>query len=334
MWQAGTLRLPSLLCDKQLPAITMTIQEADSLTVTIIADNYYDALVPDPPIGKRRRALPYTSVHAEHGFSCLIECVRGNESTCVFFDFGLDPIGVLNNIDLLGIELDRIDAFVLSHGHFDHWGGLLTILGRAHPGVPLYVGDEAFAQRFSSRPGSADLIDLGRLDRKAIEELGIVEIVEVKGPVEVNRGCYLSGEIERRTDYEKGGANLIIQRGDDLIQDHFPGEQAIVCAVKEKGLVVISGCAHAGIVNTIYHAQRITGIQKVHAVIGGFHLVNATEGLIEKTVADMVAISPDYIIPAHCTGFAAIIEFAHALPDQFILNTAATRYQFGEKKER
>jgi 7,8-dihydropterin-6-yl-methyl-4-(beta-D-ribofuranosyl)aminobenzene 5'-phosphate synthase len=97
---------------------------------------------------------------------------------------------------------------------------------------------------------------------------------------------------------------------------------------KKKGLVILSGCAHTGIVNTVKHAQTISGIKKVHAVIGGFHLINAKPDIIEKTISDIRAIAPDYVIPGHCTGSEAITHLAHVMPGQFILNTAGTRYEF------
>jgi 7,8-dihydropterin-6-yl-methyl-4-(beta-D-ribofuranosyl)aminobenzene 5'-phosphate synthase len=153
-------------------------------------------------------------------------------------------------------------------------------------------------------------------------------MVEIREFVEVIPGCYLTGAIERVTNYELGSANLLIQREDACEQDYFTGEQAVVCNVKEKGLVVLSGCAHRGIVNTVRHAQTVSGIEKVHAVIGGFHLINATPEIIEKTISDIKAIAPDYVIPAHCTGFEAITHLAHAMPGQLILNTAGTTYEF------
>ena len=122
------------------------------------------------------------------------------------------------------------------------------------------------------------------------------------------------------------------RRGDILEPDLFQGEQALVFNLKEKGLVVVSSCAHAGIINTIRHAQKITGVEHVHAVLGGFHLTGAEPALIEQTVADMKSIHPDYIAPMHCTGFEAITAFAREMPEEFILNTAGTRYVFGREE--
>jgi 7,8-dihydropterin-6-yl-methyl-4-(beta-D-ribofuranosyl)aminobenzene 5'-phosphate synthase len=305
--------------------------DVDRLIITVVTDNYYDSVRINPPSGKRWKASPGASIHAEHGLSYHVEAVVNAKSHFFMFDYGLDPIGVLNNIELLGIDLGKVNAFGLSHGHFDHWSGLMNILEGGVPGAPLYVGEETFAHRYSLRPGSEDLTDLGQLERETIEKQGIARIVEVQGPVEVIPGCYMTGNIERITEYEKGSPSLLIRRGERIEQDSFSGEQAIVCHVKGRGLVVISGCAHAGIINAVRHAQKMTGIEKVHVVIGGFHLINVPQEIIEKTVDDMQAIAPDYIIPAHCTGFEAILLFAKKMPHQFILNTAGTRYTFGEE---
>lgn len=301
----------------------------DKLIVTVITDNYYDSVRAHPPSGKRQKASPGVSIHAEHGLSYQIETVVNGRSHFLMFDYGLDPAGVLNNIELLGIDLKKVNAFGLSHGHFDHWSGLMNILERGVPGAPLYVGEETFAHRYAFRPGSEELTDLKQLERGAIERQGIARIIEVREPVEVIPGCYMTGKIERTTEYEKGSPDLLIKRGERLEQDHFAGEQAVVCNVKGKGLVVISGCAHVGIINTVRYAQKMAGIEKVHVVIGGFHLVNAPQEMIERTVDDMKAIAPDHIIPAHCTGFEAILSFAKKMPRQFILNTAGVQYVFG-----
>jgi 7,8-dihydropterin-6-yl-methyl-4-(beta-D-ribofuranosyl)aminobenzene 5'-phosphate synthase len=326
--QGGALCHSSLLNRRSLPKMKTEFLAVERLTLTIITDNYYDALRPDPPIGKRFRAFPGASIHAEHGLSCHLETVLNGKSYSFMFDYGLDPPGIMNDIALLGIRVGSVAALGLSHGHFDHFGGLLAILERARPGTPLYVGEEAFAHRYSRRPGSNDLIDLGCLGKEAIERLNRAEIVEVREFIDVIPGCYLTGAIERVTDYEQGSLDLIIKRNDTFERDYFPGEQAVVCNVKGKGLVVLSGCAHAGIVNTVKHAQTISGIEKVHAVIGGFHLVNAAPEIIESTVSDIKALAPDYVIPAHCTGFDAIVHMAHVLPGQLILNSAGTQYNF------
>jgi 7,8-dihydropterin-6-yl-methyl-4-(beta-D-ribofuranosyl)aminobenzene 5'-phosphate synthase len=154
----------------------------------------------------------------------------------------------------------------------------------------------------------------------------LVKIVEIKVPTPIVQGAYLIGKIERVTDYETIPPVFVAKRGEQFVQEDFIGEQAIALNAKGKGLVVLPGCAHRGIVNTVRHAQKMTGIEKVHAVIGGFHLTGAEPEVIQRTIADIKAIRPDYIVPTHCTGFEAISAFAREMPDQFILNTAGTRY--------
>ena len=177
-------------------------------------------------------------------------------------------------------------------------------------------------------PGSTDKTDIGRVIREDVEALDLVEIVEVISPKEVMPGGWFTGSIERVTAYESVSPMLLVEREDGIAIDTFPGEQAMVFNVRGNGLVVLSGCAHSGIINTVRHARKMSGTEKVHAVIGGFHLVNASPEVLRSTMEDMRAIDPDYIVPAHCTGFEATTLFAREMQGAFILNTAGTTYTF------
>jgi 7,8-dihydropterin-6-yl-methyl-4-(beta-D-ribofuranosyl)aminobenzene 5'-phosphate synthase len=306
--------------------------EVDKLTITIITDNYFDGVRPEAAIGKRYRPTAEKSIHAEHGLSYFVETVSGGQTSTFMFDYGVDAQGVMRNMELLGVNLEKVDGMGLSHGHWDHWGALEGILkanqGKIPRGTPFYVGQEAFYERASVRPGSKDITNLGKLSRETVESLGGLRIVEVKEPTAVMKGGYFTGNIERVTDYEKVPPNLLIKRGDKLEHDQFGGEQALFFIVKGKGLVVLVGCSHPGIVNTVKHVQKITGNQKVHAVMGGFHLVGLKPELIQKTVTDIKTAAPDYIVPCHCTGYEAIGLFQKEMPKQLILNTAGTKYVF------
>jgi 7,8-dihydropterin-6-yl-methyl-4-(beta-D-ribofuranosyl)aminobenzene 5'-phosphate synthase len=307
------------------------IAEVDKLTVWVLTDNLYDALRPDSKITKRYRVLPGKSIHAEHGLAYFIETVSNGKTTRCMFDYGLDPAGVINNVALLGLDVGQANAFSLSHGHFDHWMAAVGILkqnqSRIAGGTPFYVGEEAFAHRYTRRPGSEEVVDLGQLKKEDIEALGL-KVMEVKEPTQIIPGAYFTGNIERVTSYEKPSPNLLIKRGEMPEPDDFRGEQALLFKVKGKGLVVLSGCAHVGIVNTVKHSQKIAGTDKLHAVMGGFHLINAKPEIIEKTVADIKAMKPDYVVPTHCTGFEAITSFSREMPAEFTLNTAGTQYTF------
>jgi 7,8-dihydropterin-6-yl-methyl-4-(beta-D-ribofuranosyl)aminobenzene 5'-phosphate synthase len=317
------------------------IPEVEKLAVTVITDNYYDCLRPNlyPPdfkFVKRHMIIPGTSLHAEHGLAYYIETVTNGKTHAFMFDYGLDSQGVSKNMDLLDLDVRRLEALGLSHGHFDHYENLISILkcnrAKISKGIPLYVGEEAFAHRFVNLPKGlfdpSGMTSLGQLKREEIETLDLVKIVEVKEPTPIVPGAYLTGNIERVTEYEKGSPILLIKRGDKMELDIFPGEQSLVFNLKGKGLVVISSCAHAGIVNTVRHAQKIAGMDKVHAVIGGFHLIGAPMPKIQSTVADIKAINPDYIVPMHCSGWEAVSTFAKEMPQQFIINTAGTKYVF------
>jgi 7,8-dihydropterin-6-yl-methyl-4-(beta-D-ribofuranosyl)aminobenzene 5'-phosphate synthase len=309
------------------------MQKVDTVRIWILTDNYYDALRPDHKVAKRYRVVPGESIHAEHGLAYFVEIViDGRTSSCIF-DFGLDPRGVINNAKLLKIDLRKANAFILSHGHFDHWTGAIEILkergGLSMEGVQFYVGEEAFLHRYSRRTGADDLMDIGQLNKQAIQESG-VRVTEVKTPTQIIPGCYSTGKIEQVTDYERVPPSLLVEREGRIQPDDFRGEQALFFNVKGKGLVVLSGCAHTGIVNTIKQARKAAGITKVHAVIGGFHLINAKPEVIQSTVAYIKETGPDFIAPAHCTGFEAIVAFSVAMPEEFILNTAGTQYTFSE----
>jgi 7,8-dihydropterin-6-yl-methyl-4-(beta-D-ribofuranosyl)aminobenzene 5'-phosphate synthase len=190
------------------------------------------------------------------------------------------------------------------------------------------MGEEAFVRRYIVRPGRTEPDDVGQLRKEDIESLGL-KVVEVKNSVQIIPGANFTGNIERITAYEKLSPSNLIKRGEKLEPDDFRGEQTLFFNVKGRGLVLLSGCAHVGIVNTVKHAQKVSGTDKIHAVMGGFHLINAKPAVIQNTVADIKAMKPDYIIPTHCTGFEAIVSFSREMPNEFILNTAGTKYTFG-----
>ncbi|MGZ6275383.1 MAG: MBL fold metallo-hydrolase [Syntrophales bacterium] len=312
---------------------TRGVTEVDKLTVWVLTDNYYDTNVPDAKITKRYRVGgPGASIHAEHGLSFYIETVvKGKTSACMY-DYGLDPVGVMNNIKLLRLDIGKANAYSLSHGHYDHYDAAVRMLkqnqSRIAGGTPFYVGEAAFAQRYKLNPGSTELVDIGQLRKEDIEALGL-KVVEVKTPIEIIPGAYFTGNVERVTAYETMPTNLKVKLGEKIENDTFPGEQGLFFNIKGKGLVVLSGCAHRGIVNTVKQAQKVAGVDRVHTVIGGFHLISAKTEVIQNTVADIKAMKPDYIVPTHCTGFAAMSAFSREMPKEFIINTAATKYTFG-----
>jgi len=308
------------------------IPESETITITVITDNLADITIPNYKIAKRHMgttSILEAALHAEHGLAYQIETVVDGEPHACLFDFASDPQGVMKNMKLLKIDPAKIEALGLSHDHFDHQAALVEILKAKkeefRKGIPLYVGEQCFVGTYMRIP-NGQTVSLLALKKEDIESLGFVKIVEIKGPTPIIPGAYLPGRVDQVTDYEKIWPGFVAKKGDEFVQETFIGEQAVILNAKGKGLVVLSGCAHRGIVNTVKHAQKMTGVEKVYAVMGGFHLTGAPPELIQRTIADIKAINPEYIVPTHCTGFQAISAFAKEMPDRFILNTAGTKY--------
>jgi 7,8-dihydropterin-6-yl-methyl-4-(beta-D-ribofuranosyl)aminobenzene 5'-phosphate synthase len=312
------------------------IPEAEKIVITVITDNYAEMTRPNEKMATRpagTSSILEGAFHAEHGLAYHVETTVGGQSHSFLFDFATDFQGVKKNIDLLKIDLRKIEALALSHDHFDHQAALIELLmakkAEIPQGTPFYVGEQFFVGTFARRP-DGQVISLLALKREEIEGLGLVRIAEIKTPTPIVPGAHLTGKIEQVTDYEKVPPMFVAKKGDQFVQEDFIGEQAVVLNAKGKGLVVLSGCAHRGIVNTVQHAQKMTGIERVYAIVGGFHLTGAKPELIQRTIADIKTIRPDCIVPTHCTGFEAISAFAREMPDQFILNTAGTRYTIAQ----
>ncbi len=308
-------------------------------------DNVTDRLLPNSPhaqrspLGKDGKFLP--PLIAEHGFSALLETEIDNSSrsgtvqrSTHLFDTGTTENGVVLNADLLGIDLKNIDAVILSHGHFDHFSGLQSVAKRILRPVKLYAHPDAFLKRWDIFPDGTKLIN-PILDQAALEQHGMI-VQKNEGPTslpERHDAAHLivSGQIPRETSYEKGfppqyaeieGKGLV---PDPLIKD----DQALVAKVEGKGLVIISGCGHAGIINTINYAKKLGGTEKIYAVLGGFHLSGELhEDAIEPTIEALQDIDPDYIIPCHCTGWKAINTIIQRMPQKFIPPSVGTQFVF------
>jgi 7,8-dihydropterin-6-yl-methyl-4-(beta-D-ribofuranosyl)aminobenzene 5'-phosphate synthase len=308
------------------------IPKAERIVVTVVTDNLADATQPDVKIALRPsggKTVVDAAMHAEHGLAYHVEVTVEGRQHAFLFDFGTQAPGVLRNMAFLGLDLRHIEAMAISHDHWDHEAAFVDLM-RAHRddfahAIPLYVGERFFDGTYALRPtGKVEALSV--LGRDEIESLGVVRIVEVKEPTPIVPGAYLTGPIARTTAYETVPAKFLARHSDGFVQEDFAGEQAIVMNVGAKGLVVLTACAHRGVVNTIRHAQRMTGVDNVHAIIGGTHLTGAAPDVIAKTIDDLKALRPDYIVPTHCTGFGAMAAFAREMPEQFILNTAGTRY--------
>jgi 7,8-dihydropterin-6-yl-methyl-4-(beta-D-ribofuranosyl)aminobenzene 5'-phosphate synthase len=309
---------------------SLNFRKADRLEITILVDNYTDLLLlRSTEVVQRANFQPPNTPLAEHGFSCLIKVGTGSEEYSVLMDAGVSAACVLHNAGLLKAELKNLAAVVLSHGHADHFGGLPAVLQKGGAGVPLYLHPEAFLKRRLKLPGTPNPVDLPALDEHTLAKSG-ADLRRSGDAATLASGLVLvTGEIERTTDFERGFPWAEAKINARWVADPFHDDQALVFEVKDKGLVVLGGCSHAGIINTVRHARKITGAGKVHAVLGGFHLTGEIfEPVIDPTIEALKKIGPDYIVPMHCTGWKAISKFAARMPEQFVLNTVGTTYVF------
>jgi 7,8-dihydropterin-6-yl-methyl-4-(beta-D-ribofuranosyl)aminobenzene 5'-phosphate synthase len=311
----------------QLPAV-------DEVQITTIMDNSLDMLMAGNAVARRLTlgSNPFERQQpiAQHGFSVLIRVRQGAKQGIVLFDTGVSRQGTLHNIDALEIPLGDVRAIVLSHGHADHALGLPGIVERLGiRSVPLVLHPDAYLERKLVLPNGDELhIPPPRRSDFAREQ---IEVIEEVGPSMLLDGMVLvSGEVARTCAFETGFAVHYARRHgvwepDPLIHD----DQCAIVNVRDKGLVVITGCGHAGIINTIRNAQALTGIQQVFAVVGGFHLTGALfEPIIGPTVTALRQINPRYLVPGHCTGWKAMHALAREMPDAFIANSVGTTLAF------
>lgn len=308
----------------------LNLRAVDKLEVTILVDNYTDLLMlQSTEVVKRHGFPPPQDPHAEHGFSCLLKIYADLEMHQVLLDAGLGTHTLFHNAALLQLDLNQVETIVLSHGHFDHFGALEEFLNRVPRGTPLYLHPEAFLERQLNIPGVGHPTPLPQLSEIALNEAG-ASIHKVKGVSTLASDLVLvTGEIERQIPFEKGFPWAEAKIDGEWMVDPFHDDQGLVVKVKDKGLIVIGGCSHAGIINTVKQAQALTGTDTVHAVLGGFHLTGAIyDPVIMPTIEEMKKFDPRYIVPMHCTGWKAINLFAKEMPDQFVLNTVGTSYVF------
>jgi 7,8-dihydropterin-6-yl-methyl-4-(beta-D-ribofuranosyl)aminobenzene 5'-phosphate synthase len=257
-------------------------------------------------------SLNSNSVWAQHGLSIFLELDFSPERMRLLWDTGASSEVMLHNIDAMDIDLCSLDLICLSHGHYDHTGGLMTILNCTRPHVPVLVHPDAFCPKYKTRPG-LKYIGLP-FTREQAEAAGAV-MLERRDPVEIVCGVMTTGEIPRIVPFETVEGFRTVRDGKcctDLIND----DQALAIDLSGKGLVVVSGCAHSGIINTVRHAQKITGIDELYAVIGGFHLMGADEKRIDATAEVLMELDPEIVRPGHCTGSRAVCILQRALGER------------------
>jgi len=284
--------------------------EAVNAKLTILVDNTIMELIPNTDFIKRTSG-PHHNFIAEHGFSALIE----TDDEKVLIDTGVTGIAMKHNLDLMGVKMKDIDVIVFSHGHNDHTGGLDKVRGKiiAHP-------DSFYERCLSPKPGvKYDLTSPKPNPKKH-------KIEYHTEPVKLAKGVMTTGEVPRVHKWEELPVFKIVKDGKEQ-KDDVMDDMGIVINTK-KGLVVIQGCSHAGIINTVIAAKEVSGVDKVHCVIGGFHLIGPAEKKIDRTIGEFKKLDIDKVIPIHCTGFEGIKQVSLQMPEQFEYCTVGCEIEF------
>ena len=321
----------------------IALEPVDEIVITTLVDNVYDALLEGDERTSRapfsaglaeapqfETGLTAVGLLAEHGFSALVSVRRGPTTTTLLFDTGLSPDAMVTNAGRLGADLSAVQAVVLSHGHFDHAGGLAGLAGRQGPrSLPMVVHPKIWARRRLAVPGREPL-ELPTLSKRALEGEGFA-VIERREPSLLVDGCVLiTGEVDRTTEFERGMPPAHQQwtgstwQHDPLVLD----DQALVAHVRGRGLVVLTGCGHAGAINIVRHAQRLTGVPALHALVGGLHLGGpAFEPIIGRTADALTQMTPGLVVPGHCTGWRAQHALAAALPDAWVAGSSGSSFR-------
>jgi 7,8-dihydropterin-6-yl-methyl-4-(beta-D-ribofuranosyl)aminobenzene 5'-phosphate synthase len=304
--------------------------------VTCLVDNNVDVVLPNTEVARRpvlTRNWYEEPLIAEHGFCAALTLhVEEGVKHRLLLDSGLDALAASHNADVLSFDLSNCESLISSHGHIDHAGGLLNLRKKMNTvqRIPLVLHEDAFRNRLVKlQDGRA--VNLPAPDRSLLTNAGY-EIIEKHSPsLWIEDRVLITGEIPRTNNFEKGFPNHYseIEEGkmeaDPLIKD----DQAIILTVKDKGLVVITGCGHAGIINTLNYAKELTGEDRIFSVLGGMHLSGGLfEPIIPTTLKELEKLKPKFVIPCHCSGLKAMTEIARKMPSAFIQNSVGTNYVF------
>ena len=325
-----------------------TAPVVQSLSVRVVVDSVFDQFMPKAihpmvaieHVGRIRSNLNST-LAGEWGLSLHLESRAATGISQYLLDFGYTPEVLIRNLNLLGVEPERLDGLILSHGHRDHYGGLIGFVARyrdrMRDDLRLFAGGkETFREKWvgsrDEEPASWGALDRAALEAARVETVCCDHAHALAGP-------FTTGNIARQS-FEKVLPNTLVEpapadhftddeRRGRLVPDKHPDEHATCYVVEGRGLVVISSCSHCGVINAIRTAMAVSGVTKLHAVVGGFHLGVAPPDYVEHTIAELKGLAPDVIIPMHCTGRNFIARVRAEMPEQLVDWNTGSRFTFG-----
>ena len=321
----------------------------DALTVRVVVDSSYERFLPPADhkavrVEHLRRApgRQMTTLACEWGLSLHLESAIAGTKAQYLLDFGYTPEILNRNVDILDIDPARIHGLILSHGHRDHFGGLNGFVaahrGRMRDDLALYVGaEDVFREKWIKEKG-AEIETWGLLDRAEVVAQRVAPVC--CGGAHALDGPFTTGYIPRTTFETISGGTLIDETPPEdhftpeerlgrLAKDQHPEEHATCYIVRGRGLVVISSCGHVGLINSIQAAMAVSGVDKLHAVLGGFHLGPAPLDYIDRTVTELQRLNPDVVVPMHCSGANFIDAMRRRMPDRLVTSNVGSRFTFG-----
>jgi 7,8-dihydropterin-6-yl-methyl-4-(beta-D-ribofuranosyl)aminobenzene 5'-phosphate synthase len=351
---AGSTASSGFSCLEIANAAPIDVPAIDKLTVRVLIDGAFDNFSRPQKVNGVTVEVGRSSdfarpFHAQWGLSLWLDTQRGADARTFLLDFGHTPEALITNMELMGVDPRKINTLLLSHGHNDHWGGLLGFLEKKRDLLPadltLYCGGEDnFCQRHAGiLPGP--FTDRGVLDRREIAGHR-VKLVLAQAPTVIDNQGFTTGQI-KRSGIEKVLPNTLVEFGEKnglgcdmshftaaelqgkIMPDEHVHEHATCFNLKDRGLIVISSCGHVGIVNSVRQAQEVSGVQKIHAIMGGFHLGPAPPEYLNQVVAEIKKLEPDVIIPMHCSGNNFIQAVREQMPDKLVSATIGSRIIFG-----
>jgi 7,8-dihydropterin-6-yl-methyl-4-(beta-D-ribofuranosyl)aminobenzene 5'-phosphate synthase len=357
----GSLLIGGISPDRSASAapVRIDVPVIDELTIREITDNTHDIFLKGaevPGLVVRRTGFPEApqgrTLESEWGLALYLESRKDKESRRYLLDFGFTPDVYANNLELMKIDVAQVDALIISHGHFDHVGGLMGFLegyrARMHKALALYTGGEDdFCSRFN-RNADGSLVNYGTpLDRRKLKALD-VETVLSEVPIVMQGHAFTTGAVPR-TSIEHVLPNTLVEYGvrDGLgcstnayMNHHFTPEElagnpvpdqhwhehATCFKLGDRGLVVVSSCGHAGIINTLRRAQEVSGTDKIYALVGGFHLAPAPDDYLAKVMAELKTFDLEHVMPMHCSGQNFIDLAKREMPEKLILCGTGTSF--------
>jgi 7,8-dihydropterin-6-yl-methyl-4-(beta-D-ribofuranosyl)aminobenzene 5'-phosphate synthase len=341
-------------CIELAKAGPIDVPTIDKLSVRVLVDSASDIFFKPAEVAGVKTEAGRSSnslrpLHSEWGLSLFLEPQRGDLKRTLMLDYGWTPEAINGNMELLKVDPSKVDALIMSHGHWDHLGGMMGFLDRHRQSMPadltMYAGGEDnFCQRYQ-RASGGDLGDFGMLDRRDLAKRD-VKVVLCETPTVISDVAFTTGRIKRNSIEKvlpntlvefklKDGAGcnwshyLPAEMEGKIVPDEHIHEHATCFNLKGKGLIVISSCGHVGIVNSVRQAMEVSGIDKVHAIMGGFHLGPAPADYLTQVVAEIGKLNPDVLIPMHCSGLNFTQEAQRQMPGKVLTTTTGTRITFG-----